>query len=277
MKKFNKTLVAVLLGLLMLVLGMDAQAYKLVFSNRYVETYGDATASYTLNAIDGISAKTVALAGQRGAAHISGTFTVVPDDGTLGEFPVRVIMSRTAAWTGYGFSSYQMKDGVVGTYMGGSSSRVTDNGLIMSIKTNHPYNFQLSATANPASFTTYASMKIVLVPEAVMTPVAISGIITEATFVAQEVAAIKAAAEAVLPPPPPPPPQVCTVVVAAPVVTTVEPVVCPVVVKEEDHDDEDNHESSSNAGTNVNEHANEHSSSDTGTNGNASDNAGKKP
>lgn len=272
MKTFKRLSVVALLGLLMLVC-MEANAYKLVFSNRSVETYGDATASYTLDPINGISSKVVAAIGQKGAAHITATFTIVPDDGTLGELPVKVIMSRAAAWTGTNFASHQIKDGIGGGLISQSSTRVTDNGLIMSLKTNHPYWVQLSSTANTSSYATYASMKIVLVPEAVMTPVAISGVITEETFVAQEVAAIKAAAEAVLPPLPPP---VCTVVVAAPVVTpVVEPVACP-IVKEEDHD-EDNHESNSNAGTNVNEHANEHSSSDTGTNGNASENAGKKP
>ena len=274
MKKFNKTLVVVLLGLLMLVLGMDAQAYKLVFSNRSVETYGDATASYTLNAIDGISAKTTAVIGQKGAAHIMGTFTVVPDDGTLGELPVKVGISRSVTWNGYNFAAHQIKDGIGGGLISQSSSKVEDKG-IMSLKTNHPYTFHLEATANTSTYAGYASIKIVLVPDAVMTPVAISGFITEEVFISQEVAAIKAAAEAVLPPPPPPPPPaVCTVVVAAPAVTPVEPVACPVLpIKEE----EDDHESNSNAGTNVNEHANEHSSSDTGENGKASDNAGKKP
>ncbi len=265
MKKFIKTLVVALLGLLMLVC-MEANAYKLVFSNRSVETYGDATTYYTLDPINGISSKVVAAIGQKGAAHITATFTIVPDDGTLGELPVKVTMSRAAAWTGTNFASHQIKDGIGGGLISQSSTRVTDNGLIMSLKTNHPYWVQLSSTANTSSYATYASMKIVLVPEAVMTPVAISGVITEETFVAQEVEAIRVAAEAVLPPPPPP---VCTVVVATPVV---EPVVCPVV--KEDHD-EDNHES--NAGINVNEHANEHSSDDTGENGKASENAGKKP
>ena len=260
----------------MLVLGMDAQAYKLVFSNRSVETYGDAPVAYTLDIVNGISAKTTAAIGQKGAAHIMGTFTVVPDDGALGELPVKVGITRSVAWNGYNFAAHQIKDGIGGGLISQSSSKVEDKG-IMSLKTNHPYTFNLEATANTSTYAGYASIKIVLVPEAVMTPVAISGVITEETFAAQEVAAIKAAAEAVLPPPPPPPPQVCTVVVAAPVVTpVVEPVVCPTIVKEEDHD-EDNHESSSNAGENVNEHANEHSSSDTGENGNASDNAGKKP
>lgn len=236
MKNFIKNSVVALLGLLMLVC-MEANAYKLIFSNRSVETYGDATTYYTLDPINGISSKVVAAIGQKGAAHITATFTIVPDDGTLGEFPVKVIMSRAAAWTGTNnFSSHQIKDGIGGGLISQSSTRVTDNGLIMSLKTNHPYWVQLSSTANTSSYATYASMKIVLVPEAVMTPVAISGVITEETFVAQEVAAIKAAAEAVLPPLPPP---VCTVVVAAPVVTP--------VVKEEDHD-EDNHESNSNAG-----------------------------
>lgn len=206
MKTFKRMSVAALLGLLMLVLGLDAQAYQIIYQQRLVDNYGTATTSYQINA-NGIVADAQALKGQNGAAHSGGYFTIVPDNGDANIIK-DIVVSLNVISTGYGDAYSSLNEvvlpagvnissvnwDVIQTYPKILKQQNTSSGVNstyqMKLKTNTLYRSYVEATvqvnrAKDGPVNAHAELRFSLPLELI--PV-VNTYKTEATFKAEDAA-----------------------------------------------------------------------------------------